>query len=350
MAIVTYPLNNVEYHAEDAELFHVTRTSGIYASNSFPCTATGADNTLLIGKGIGWIKNDEFAGKVFAMKESVSINLGLSDPIYPRIDAVSIVFDANKNNTEIVVHRGTASLNPEEPIVNRNSQLYELRLYHVMRTAGSQHITQEDIVDLRMDPKYCGLMADSVTQIDFEAIISQIRNILKETDFRELPIVTEEDNGKVLGVKNGAWETSDSVSAEIVKMEDGGTLPAFLVFTKAEIGAIPVIEKLRIYNFDTIDEGYHQVELPLEIVKKRVSFGLTYNVYFDGKVYSCVCEKLEKNESILVIGNQSLIKASVENTNEPFLFLQRIGQDGDYFYIVAEGETAEYHDVGIYEK
>lgn len=38
MAIITYPLNDVEYTAEDAETYLCTRTSGVYAAESFPAT------------------------------------------------------------------------------------------------------------------------------------------------------------------------------------------------------------------------------------------------------------------------------------------------------------------------
>ena len=95
--MVTYPLNNIEYTAEDAELFHSTRTSGVYATNSFDFSVTGADNTVVIGTGIAWIKNGEFSGKVVAQKEPVSLDLGLPDSIYPRIDAIIIKFDSNNN-------------------------------------------------------------------------------------------------------------------------------------------------------------------------------------------------------------------------------------------------------------
>nr|DAG75024.1 MAG TPA: hypothetical protein [Caudoviricetes sp.] len=32
MAIITYPLNNIEYTAADAEIYNCTRTSGVYAN------------------------------------------------------------------------------------------------------------------------------------------------------------------------------------------------------------------------------------------------------------------------------------------------------------------------------
>ena len=44
--MITYPLNNIDYTAEDAELFHCTRTSGIWATNDFPISVTGRDNNI----------------------------------------------------------------------------------------------------------------------------------------------------------------------------------------------------------------------------------------------------------------------------------------------------------------
>lgn len=164
MALVTYPLNNIEYSAEDAELFHVTRTSGIYAKNSFDYSVTGADNTIVIGTGIGWIKNSEFSGKVIAQKEPISLNMGLPDSVYPRIDAIVICFDANLNKTNIVVKRGVASTLPTAPQVIRTQSTYELHLYHVKREAGSPYIVPSNITDLRTNNNYCGLMVDSITQ------------------------------------------------------------------------------------------------------------------------------------------------------------------------------------------
>lgn len=179
MALVTYPLNNIEYSAEDAELFHVTRTSGIYANDSFNYSVSGADNAVVIGTGIGWIKNSEFSGKVIAQKESISLDMGLPDSVYPRIDAIVIQFDSNRNETNIVVKTGVASSVPVAPTVVQTESVYELHLYHVLREAGSLYITPSNITDLRLDSSYCGLMADSVTNIDTTAIEMQVADLIE---------------------------------------------------------------------------------------------------------------------------------------------------------------------------
>ena len=178
MALVTYPLNNLDYTAEDAELFHCTRSSGIYAADDFSFSVTGADTTISIGTGIAWIRNSKFSGKVAALKEAVSKDLGVAASTYPRIDVIALRFDANANATEVVVKPGTASSNPSIPAISQTEAVYELYLYAIRREAGATVVTASDITDLRLDAKYCGLMADSVTAIDLEAIYTQLRGAI----------------------------------------------------------------------------------------------------------------------------------------------------------------------------
>ena len=165
--MITYPLNNILYSAEDAELFHCTRTSGVFsADDEFVASVTGADNTVTIGPGIAWIRNARFSGKVAANKTSVSLDMGLADGSYPRIDAVVVQFDSNANQTAIVVKQGVAASSPVPPEVVRTEAVYELHLYHVRRAAGAAVVSVADITDIRQDRNYCGVMMDDVTNID----------------------------------------------------------------------------------------------------------------------------------------------------------------------------------------
>lgn len=165
MAIITYPLNNIEYTAEDAELYHATRTSGVFANDDFPITVSGDGNVVTIGEGIGWIRNSKFSGKVVANKAEMALDLGLPHATYPRIDAVVLQFNANANASEIIVKNGTAQTNPIPPEVIRTESVYELHLYHVYREAGAASVTASNVTDLRSDSAYCGIMSDDVTML-----------------------------------------------------------------------------------------------------------------------------------------------------------------------------------------
>ena len=180
MAIITYPLNNIEYTAEDAELYFSTRTSGVFANDDFPITAPGDGNIVTIGEGIGWIRNSKFAGKVVANKTEMSLDLGLPHATYPRIDAVVLRFSANSNATEIIVKNGTAQTNPTPPEVVRTESVYELHLYHVYRPAGAASVTVSNVTDLRTNESYCGLMRDGVTGIPTDQLQRQVNALLEQ--------------------------------------------------------------------------------------------------------------------------------------------------------------------------
>lgn len=178
MALITYPLNNIEYTAEDAELFHCTRKSGIWSEDSFKYTVTGADNLITIEEGIGWINNNKFSGKVVGLKSPETLDVGIADGTLPRIDVIALQFDTNSNQTELVVKNGVPSSRPSLPEIKQTSTVYELYLASIYRAAGATVITAADVTDLRLDPTLCGLMADSVTHIDTEAINRQVQELL----------------------------------------------------------------------------------------------------------------------------------------------------------------------------
>ena len=168
--LITYPLNDVDYSAEDAGLFHCTRKSGVWYQDSFPIEVSGADNTIFIGKGLAWFSNTEFWGKVAAQKTKVSLDLEYADTVYDRIDVIALQFDANKNATNLIVKKGEAKTNPTIPSISRTEAVYELYLYAITRPAASLTVTSENVRDLRLDDAYCGLMADSVTSLDFPIV------------------------------------------------------------------------------------------------------------------------------------------------------------------------------------
>lgn len=190
MALVTYPLNDIDYSAEDAELFHCTRNSGIYANDDFAASVTGSDTKVTVGAGIAWIKNSRFSGKVTALKAPESVALGLSDSVYPRIDVIAIRFDANANATTIVAKQGTAASSPAIPAISRTESVYELYLFAVRREAGSSVVSASDITDLRLDNEYCGIMADSVTKVDTSAISAQVYTLIKKLS-KEIEMVKD---------------------------------------------------------------------------------------------------------------------------------------------------------------
>ena len=180
MTLITYPLDDCDYSADDAALFHCTRTSGIFASDDFSFSVSGADNTVRLSPGIAWMRINKFKGLVAALKNEVSVDLGLPDSVYPRIDRVVLQYNANTRDTTVVVKRGVPRSNPLPPERSAEEALYELHLLEVLRKPAAASVKPENVTDLRFDSSCCGLMADSVTKVDTSAINAQVMALISE--------------------------------------------------------------------------------------------------------------------------------------------------------------------------
>ena len=181
MAITTYPLNNITYDAEDAELFHCTRRSGVFMGSSgnteysdFDATVTGSSRAITIQPGLAWIRNGRFKGKAVCVDAPVSITLGASNATYPRYDAIVLRFLPLTNESQLISVQGGASSNPSRPTPLRvENGTYDLHLYHVYRPAGSSVVTSADVEDMRADLNYCGYMVDDVSAFDEGKFLSK---------------------------------------------------------------------------------------------------------------------------------------------------------------------------------
>lgn len=161
MAKIIYPINGKTYTAEDVEIFNSPRTSGIYSVLDFDCSLSG--NVLTIGKGLAWIKNGDFTGKCVAFTEPETLTLDSADSTKNRFDVVAIRYDASKTEPELVIIKGEPANIPFPPERKKETYLYELFLYSILRKAGEGSASFENLSDLRDDETFCGIMRDSVT-------------------------------------------------------------------------------------------------------------------------------------------------------------------------------------------
>lgn len=178
MAIITYPLNDVEYTAEDAETYLCTRTSGVYAAESFPATVTEA-RKITIGTGMAWINNGTFKGKSVVSTENVSVAIPIADGALPRIDRIVLRFTKSTNESTFEVKTGTPASSPVAPTLTRSELLYELGLYTVSVPAGSLTVSAADVTNTMIDESVCGLMRDGVTGLPTGTLQKQYEALIK---------------------------------------------------------------------------------------------------------------------------------------------------------------------------
>ena len=163
MAIITYPLDGIDYDAAAAETYFCTRSSGVYfQDDNFAASVTG-NREITISPGLAWIRNDSFAGKSICSNTSVALNIEVADGILPRMDRIVLRFDKTKNATEFVVLKGEYSSAPVPPPITRDALVYDLGLYTVLVPAASVTIAESHVANTMSDRTVCGYMQDGVT-------------------------------------------------------------------------------------------------------------------------------------------------------------------------------------------
>lgn len=181
MAIIAYPLNNIEYSAEDAMLLNLPVSSGIYAEgDNFPITIT-ASLSATIGAGLGFMRYDKAKGFTFYQKEAEQVSFDPADTVLPRIDRVVLRWDEAKNGVFVAVKKGVPSSTPKATERSTSPALYELVLYDIEIRANTTSLSLSNIVDQRLNPDLCGIMANNITKIDFASIFGKVLMYSEQT-------------------------------------------------------------------------------------------------------------------------------------------------------------------------
>lgn len=164
---------------------YAARSRGLLRSDNFTATTNG-DNTVTISKGVACVHVTDFWSAFPFLKQDTVLQLEDADGVYMRWDVLAVGYDKNANVAGLYVRTGLAAPSPEMPAVRRDNDFDEVFLYGVRRRVGATKIEADDIVDLRLDPDYCGLMRDTLDSIDTSvmqaAFMSFLAKIEKELD------------------------------------------------------------------------------------------------------------------------------------------------------------------------
>lgn len=209
MAIIAYPLNNIEYSAEDAMLMNLPISSGVYGGEDNFAISLSGGFSATISAGIGFIRYDTARGFTFYMNAEDSVSFDASDTVLSRIDRVVLQWNENRNAVSLVVKKGEPSSTPVAPARETSSSVYELVLYDIMIAANATGITAANVTDQRLNPDLCGLMANNITSIDTAAINEQITALIANQN-------TEIQNA----VNNAVQEAKESGDFKPVKGVD----------------------------------------------------------------------------------------------------------------------------------
>jgi len=181
---VTFPLNNTEYKAEDMQLWHSTRSSGVFSAEGELETTFKSGMTVTISSGRAWIGFDKMKGIIFGNMESADLTVDTADGLLDRKDYVVIKYDIIENKTYLYIKKGELSNNAQPPTLERDiNTAYELAISEIEIMHGTVALNQGFILDRRLDENLCGVMKDGVTSIPTAGLQTQWENwFVSETD------------------------------------------------------------------------------------------------------------------------------------------------------------------------
>jgi len=173
-----FPLDNTEYEADALGAWSGTRTRGVFSSDNHYAVTANGNMTVTLSPGIAWLKPDAFWGAVAFDVNANTMQIDTADGALTRWAAICIRLDKNLNRAHPVIKYGPYGTNPALstlPLPARDIDADEIYPAAVRIRAGTTEILTSDIVDLRINETYCGIMRDGVTSIPTQALENQWR-------------------------------------------------------------------------------------------------------------------------------------------------------------------------------
>lgn len=176
-----WPLDNKPYTCVSLGAAYAARSRGVLNADSFTATTNG-DNTITVGKGVGCIRVRDLWAAFPLNEGDVLLDFPDADGVYPRWDVIALVYDKNANTAGLEVREGLAAESPALPTLRRDDDYDEIFLYRVTRPVGATKITDDNVVDLRLDGSVCGLMRDTIDAIDTSVMQAAFTEFLDQIE------------------------------------------------------------------------------------------------------------------------------------------------------------------------
>lgn len=187
--IKSFPNNKDEFiGAEWVMRWLHGRTSGVFGAeqNAAVSAATG-QMAVTVSDGIGWITDAGGNGIVWwnDMEASglglLTLPIEIADSIRPRIDRVIVSWTTTDYTDlpQIRILKGTPASTPTAPELTNDTLERQLSLAQITIPAGATEITNDLIIDERLDERVCGIVTEQVS-VDTSMIQAQVTALIEK--------------------------------------------------------------------------------------------------------------------------------------------------------------------------
>ena len=166
-----------KYKSSDfAEYFSTFIGNGVFPnpSTNLLVTANG-DMTINLSPGFAWIN-----GYMYHNTDNLTLTVEHADSALKRIDRVVLKCDFINREIKAYVKKGSFASNPIAPNLERGVNAYELSISDILVENGVISIQQSKITDTRLDENLCGIVTQTVKEIETSELYRKLQGYIEE--------------------------------------------------------------------------------------------------------------------------------------------------------------------------
>lgn len=184
MAQKSFPLNDVNYLADDLRMWFAGRSAGVINATGNDFKTDPAEMSVTVQKGYAFLKAGtlEAGGLVYGLTEAMTFAVDPADGTLNRIDALVVGYYGDQNSCGIKLIKGTPATTPAKYQPIRTSSTYELVLKYITVPKGIASLTGSNIQDCIMNEQLCGIAVDTLAKLPTGQYDAQIKAWLAELD------------------------------------------------------------------------------------------------------------------------------------------------------------------------
>lgn len=152
--------------------------NGVFAKHSNQLRVAqqeSPDMSVQVLGGQAWIN-----GWWYDNTSALNLSIDPADGTLDRVDMIVVQFNLTKREIKTIVRKGSPSAGATAPMLNRDDDLWELKLAEVNVSHGTVNITDGKITDTRSDTKVCGWVSGLIDQMDTTELFNQLQEATQD--------------------------------------------------------------------------------------------------------------------------------------------------------------------------
>lgn len=152
--------------------------NGVFAAHSDQLRVaqqSSPDMSVQVLAGQAWIN-----GWWYENTAPLTLSIDAADGTLDRIDIVVVQFNLTNREIKTLVRKGTPSAGATAPTLNRDDDLWELKLAEIDVSHGTVNITDGKVTDTRSNSEVCGWVSGVVDQMDTTELFNQLKEATQE--------------------------------------------------------------------------------------------------------------------------------------------------------------------------